>query len=85
MPVAILEVKEELMRYKEDAITGGVGAPAADEGILAATAFYALVVGIGICVLGIRSRLVWAMLMGGSLAGASAIYLGAIVLGFASN
>jgi hypothetical protein len=71
------------MRYREDAITGDVGVPAANEGMLVATALYALVIGIGILVLGIRSRLVWAMLMGGLLATASAVYLSAIALGYA--
>jgi hypothetical protein len=70
------------MRYREDAITGDVGAPAAGEEMLIGTALYALVVGIGICILGIRSRLLWATLMGGFLAGTSVIYLGAAVLGY---
>jgi len=71
------------MRYREDAVTGDIGAPVANDGMMVGTALYALLVGIGICLVGIRSRLIWATLMGGSLTGVSIIYLGAVVLGFA--
>jgi hypothetical protein len=71
------------MRYREDAVTGDIGAPVVNEGMLVGTALYALLAGIGICLVGIRSRLVWAILMGGSLAGVSMVYLGAVVLGYA--
>ncbi|ADE14643.1 hypothetical protein Nhal_1500 [Nitrosococcus halophilus Nc 4] len=71
------------MRYREDAITGEMGAPIVNEGMLTGTALYALLVGIGICIVGIRTGLIWATLMGGSLAGVSAVYLGAVVLGYA--
>lgn len=70
------------MRYREDAITGDVGAPIVNEGMLMGTALYALVVGIGICIVGIRTGLLWATLMGGLLAASSAVYLGAAVLGY---
>ncbi len=69
------------MRYREDPVTGGAGAPVGDE-MIVGTAIYALVVGIGLCFLGVRSRLLWVTMMGGVLAGSSVIYLGAAVLGF---
>lgn len=72
------------MRYKEDAITGGIGAPVADEGVLAATALFALVAGIIVCVVGSRVRILWAIVTGGSLALVSGVYLVAIMLGYSS-
>jgi hypothetical protein len=71
------------MRYREDAVTGDIGAPVVNDGMMVGTALYALLAGIGICLIGIRSRLIWATLMGGSLAGLSVVYLGAVVLGYA--
>lgn len=69
------------MRYREDAVTGGAGAPVSD-GMIVGTAIYTLVVGIGLCLLGIRSRLMWVTAMGGILVVVSVVYLGAAVLGF---
>lgn len=71
------------MRYQIDAVTGGIGDPAVHIGVLVATAFYTLLVGIGICALGLHKRVGWAIFMGGTLAGVSTVYLGAIVLGYA--
>ncbi|BAW80558.1 hypothetical conserved protein [Candidatus Nitrosoglobus terrae] len=72
------------MRYKEDVITGGVGAPVADEGILAATALFALIAGIIVCIVGKRVHILWAIVTGGSLAVVSGVYLVAIMLGYSS-
>lgn len=71
------------MRYREDAITGDIGAPTADEGVIVGMAVYALVVGIGICFFGLRTRIPWLIFMGGTLTIASTVYLGAFVLGYA--
>lgn len=68
------------MRYREDAVTGGVGAPVGD-GMTVGTAIYTLALGAGLCFFGIRSRLMWVTVMGGILATASLVYLIAAVLG----
>lgn len=71
------------MRYREDAVTGDIGAPTADEGVIVGMAVYALVVGIGMCFFGFRTRIPWLIFMGGTLTIASTVYLGAFVLGYA--
>lgn len=71
------------MRYRIDPITGEMGAPASHEAIVV-TVVFTLLIGIGLCCLGIWGRQPWIVVMAGVLVILSVIYLAAMVLGIAS-
>ncbi|CAH9017918.1 hypothetical protein [Candidatus Nitrosacidococcus sp. I8] len=74
------------MRYRETSPEDVVGIQdtGADEGIMMVTAIYSLIVGVGICILGIKKRVFWAVISGASMALASIAYLIASALGYAN-
>lgn len=72
------------MGYQIDPGTGAVGAPVGDgmiDGVLLAANIYGLLIGIGCCYFGIRSRLLWLKILGGLLVVSHVGYLGAVMLG----
>lgn len=69
------------MRYRIDPVTGGAGAPVGHE-MIVATAVFTLLIGLGFCLMGRRGRQHWVTAIGSVLVVSSAVYLGAVMLGF---
>ena len=68
------------MRYREDAV-GDPAAIASTDAFITGTAVFGLILGIGFVIAGIRGRQIWLATWGGSLAVASAVYVGGLALG----
>ncbi|NIR31424.1 MAG: hypothetical protein GWN84_19355 [Gammaproteobacteria bacterium] len=68
------------MRYREGA-SPDTAASGATDGLTAMTATYTLVVGVGLIVAGVRTRLKWLLCLGVALTATSGSYLAALFLG----